>query len=682
MNAPAIRTLKTMCPMNCHPTLCGMEVTVDGDEFVEIKGDPTHPDSKGALCMRGQAAHEIVGNPKRLSTPLMRDKRSGDLREATWDEAYTRITEAMRDVAPHETAFWGGHGLAVNDYGVSVKGQVMARFAHLYGAQIWGGPMICWGLGGLGFALTGAISTSTLQDMEDHADLIIMWGTNSASQANTVKPMMAAKKRGAYVVNIDVRRADVSAFANETLIVRPGSDAALALAMMHVIIAEGLLDQAYVAANTVGFEALKAHVMEYTPEWAASETGLDATIIIALARRYAATRAATIVAGGSSMHKTGNSWKAARAIACLPALTGAYGQPGGGMGVRHGVHSHGRQLNNTVPPRGDGPWVPNDMEAMLQAMEDRRVKVMLTFGSNMLSSFADSNRAIAAIEKTDLFTTFDIFLNETGRTHADIVLPSTIWLEELGCKATGGHLHLTDIALPPTADARPLYRVIPELASLTGVADVYPWASHEDAIDAVINTPSTNHATVAKMRANGGRIALNVSASAYDDLKFDTPSGKIEFVSDKAEKMGLPALPVQGDTPVGEAPLYLAHGRAWTHFHAFYNHGRALPTLAERDPEPELWINPEDADACSVTDRAKIELKSENGVFEAFAKLTDQVPPGTVWMHDGWFGLNRLTNSRAAVPDTALDGFGFTVGQSDYQAEVEVRLVKSAVAPL
>ena len=165
--------------------------------------------------------------------------------------------------------------------------------------------------------------------------------------------------------------------------------------MMHVIIAEGLLDQAYVAANTVGFEALKAHVMEYTPEWAASETGLDATIIIALARRYAATRAATIVAGGSSMHKTGNSWKAARAIACLPALTGAYGQPGGGMGVRHGVHSHGRQLNNTVPPRGDGPWVPNDMEAMLQAMEDRRVKVMLTFGSNMLSSFADSNRAIA-----------------------------------------------------------------------------------------------------------------------------------------------------------------------------------------------------------------------------------------------------------------------------------------------
>lgn len=674
MNAPATRTLKTMCPMNCHPTLCGMEVTVAGDTFVGIKGDPTHPDSRGSLCMRGQAAHEIVGNAKRLTRPLMRDKRGGALREATWDEALARITTAMSAVERHETALWGGHGLAANDYGVSVKGQIMARFAHLYGAQIWGGQMICWGLGGLGFGLTGAISTSTLADMEAHAELIIMWGTNSASQANTVKPLMAAKKRGAYVVNIDIRRADISAFADETLIIRPGSDAALALAMMHVIMGEGLGDDAFIAANTIGFDELASHVAQYTPEWAAAETGLKAEVITALARRYAATKASTIVAGGSSMHKTGGAWKGARAIACLPALTGAYGQPGGGMGVRHGVHSHGRKLNSIVPPREDGPWVPNDMEAILKAMEDRRVKVMLTFGSNMLSSFADSERAKAAVAKTDLFTTFDIFLNETGRTHADIVLPSTIWLEEIGCKATGGHIHLSDTALPPTAEARPLYRVIPDLAARLGVADAYPFASQEEAIDAVIRHPSTGDATVAKMRANGGRVALNVSASAYDDLKFDTPSGKIEFVSEKAAKMGLPALPVPGETPKGARPLYLAHGRAWTHFHAFYDHGRALPTLAERDPEPELWISPGDAGARGIADRAPIRLSNDTARFDAVAKVTDQVPDGTVWMHDGWFGLNGLTTSRAALPETALSGFPFTVGQSDYQAEVEVSL--------
>lgn len=675
MNAPATRILKTMCPMNCHPTLCGMEVTVEGDRFIGIKGDPTHPDSKGALCMRGQAAHEIVGNDKRLTVPLMRDERGGDLRKATWDEAYDRITSAMGAVENHEVALWGGHGLAVNDYGVSVKGQVMARFAHLYGAQIWGGPMICWGLGGFGFGLTGAINTSTLADMEANAELIIMWGTNSASQANTVRPLMAAKKRGAYVVNIDIRRADVSAFADETLIVRPGSDAALALAMMNVIIAEGVGDDAFIASHTLGFEELKADVVRYTPDWAATETGLDAEVIIALARRFAATRAATIVAGGSSMHKSGNGWKAARAIACLPALTGAYGQPGGGMGVRHGVHSHGRQLNSIVPPRtGDGPWTPGDMEAILSAMEDRRVKVMLTFGSNMLSSFADAGRTAKALANTDLFTTFDIFLNETGRAYADIILPSTIWLEELGCKATGGHIHLSDTALPPIGEARPLYRIIPEIAERVGVADVYPWASHEDAINAVINNPSMGNATVAKMRANGGRVALNVSASAYDDLKFDTPSGKIEFVSDKARRMGLPALPVPGETPKGERPLYLAHGRAWTHFHAFYDHGRALPTLAERDPEPELWISPSDAKARGIKDRAAIRLENAKGAFDAVAKVTDQAPEGTVWMHDGWFGLNTLTESQAALPETALNGFAFTVGQSDYQAEIEVTL--------
>ncbi len=443
--------------------------------------------------------------------------------------------------------------------------------------------------------------------------------------------------------------------------------------MMNVIISEDLGDEDFIAANTVGYDEFAAHVADFTPVWAAAETGLDADVIIALARRYAGTKAATIVAGGSSMHKSGNAWKAARAIACLPALTGAYGQPGGGMGVRHGVHSHGRKLNSVVPPRsGDGPWVPDDMEAVLSAMEDRRVKVMLTFGSNMLSSFADASRTAAALTQTDLFTTFDIFLNETGRAHADIILPSTIWLEELGCKATGGHIHLSDTALPPTGEARPLYRVIPELAERAGVADVYPWDSHEEAINAVINNPSMGDATVAKMRANGGRVALNVSASAYDDLKFDTPSGKIEFVSDKARRMGLPALPVPGETPKGERPLYLAHGRAWTHFHAFYDHGRALPTLAERDPEPELWISPADASTRGIEDRAAIRLQNTKGAFDAVAKVTDQVPEGTVWMHDGWFGLNALTESRAALPETALNGFPFTVGQSDYQAEVEV----------
>ena len=675
MNAPERRFHRTMCPMNCHPTLCGMKVETEGDRLVAITGDETHPDSHGFLCIRGESAHQIIGNPERLLKPLIRRQRGADdWREASWDEAMEMIADRIRAVRPDQVGIWGGHGLAVNDYGVSVKGQLLARFANLYGAQTWNGAMICWGLGGFGFGITGALDVSTKRDLGENAEMIVLWGANFTSQANSTKYVADAKARGAKIVCIDVRRTEAMAMADVKLVIRPGTDVALALAVMHVLIRDGLTDADFIAEHTVGFSDLKPHINSFTPDWAAAETGLSAEAIEDFARAYGTTRPATIVAGGSSLHKGRNSWLAARAIGCLPALVGDYGVPGGGMGPRHGVHATGRGLGDvTARDRRAAPQtIPAQMPELIRAMEDGRIKVMLTPGANMVSSFPDPDRVAAALGKTDLVVCHDLFMSETARRAADIILPSTSWLEEIGVKATEGHIHLCETILPAPGDARPVYEVIRDLADRLGVEDFYPWTGHENVIDAVLAHPATGHATVAAMRGEGGRRALDISHHAYPDRRFGTPSGKIEFRSDLAASMGLPALPVSPDPAPEAGPLRLAQGRAWTHFHSFYDQGRAIPALAEREPGPELWISPDDAAARGITAGDAVRLSNLRGAFEAKAKVTRQAPVGTVWLHDGWAGFNQLMDPSDVLPVAALDHFPFSVGQADYSAEVEV----------
>ncbi|TMA21118.1 MAG: hypothetical protein E6J84_01145 [Deltaproteobacteria bacterium] len=167
--------------------------------------------------------------------------------------------------------------------------------------------------------------------------------------------------------------------------------------------------------------------------------------------------------------------------------------------------------------------------------------------------------------------------------------------------------------------------------------------------------------------------ALRISHVAYPDLRFDTPSGKVEFVSDRARSFGLPPLPVYEPPPASPYPLALRFGRTLNHFHAFYDHGRMLPTLAEADPEPRLWISPADASRRGISDSDTIRMFNDRGEMKARASVTDRVPPGTVWMRDGWEGLNTLTSGAALVPDAAVDLFEtFSSGQAEFEASVDV----------
>ena len=675
------KTVRTMCPMSCHPTLCGMLVQVEGDRLLSVKGDPGNPDSQGFLCIRGQASPEIFGNPNRLLHPLVRDRRSDEFRRASWDEALGRIATAIAASPAKATALWPGHGTFTTNYGTRISAQLLARFANFHGSQFWNPTMICWGLGAYGLGMTGMLETHTKEDMGEHSKLILLWGANLASQPNTARHLLAAKRRGAHVVTIDVRHTEAAAKSDEVLLIRPGTDTALALAMIHLICSEHLHDTDFVSRHTVGFEPLKWHVRNCTAEWAASVTGVSAERIAALARRYALSKPAIIVLGGSSMHKGANGWQAGRAIACLPGLTGNVGIAGGGFGPRHGSAAHGRGLGSIIEPkrRAPGTALPNQMSAFTSALCEGRLANLFLMGTNMLSSFADAGQVAAGLQRTRLVVSYDLFMNDTARRFADVVLPATAWLEELGCKMTHTHLYLMEAALAPAAQARSLYWLFKTLGERLGLEGFYPWASDEALVDAILDHPCTGHATVASLRAQGGIGALNISHVANPKLQFDTPSRRIEFFSAEAERLGLPPLPTF-DVPASPAappgtkvyPLTLTQGRTLTHFHSFYNNGRELPTLARRETEPSLWLAPADAAARQLADGAAIRVFNQRGELTARARVTDKIATGTVWMRDGWPGLNQLTAGGAVLPDAAVDLFAFSAGQASFDAMVEV----------
>ncbi len=685
------RVLKTMCPMNCHPTYCGMEVHVEGGRVVELRGDPTNPDSRGFLCQRGHAAKEIVGNPRRLLEPLARagPRGSGRWEPISWEQALDRLAGAMRAAGRQRVALWRGHGALVNE----LNRQLIPRFGNLYGCHHWNSAVVCWGLGAYGLMLTGVPEANTREDMAEHSRTILLWGANVVSQPTTAPSLRAARRRGARVIVIEVRRTETAALADEYHVVRPGSDAALALAMMHVIVAEGLVDRDFVARYTVGFDRLAQSLRERTPEWAAGIVGLPPDTIRALARRYATETPSMIVLGGSTIYKYRSGWLTSRAISCLPALIGNLGIPGGGLGPRHRAFTHGEYYADLTAAerRPPGDYIPSHMASMTQALEAGRIDVLILFGTNMLASFADADRVAAALERVGLVVAHDLFTNETIRRCADLVLPGTAWLEEIGVKDTATHVYLMDRALEPAGQCRSMTWLLRQLAERLGVRDFFPWADQEGAVDALLAAMDGGRLTVERMRREDYRYARRISHVGHPDRRFPTPSGKVEFWSERAAALGLPPLPVYEEPEESPSarpglaaryPLVFRQGRTFTAFHAFYDEGRALPSLAAAEPQPQLSISPADAAARGIEPGARIELFNDRGAFEATARVTADVPPGVVWMRDGWVGVNRLTSGTACLPPAASSAFErIPGGQASYEALVEVRVATAAQPP-
>ena len=680
------RTVRTMCPMNCHPTFCGMLVEVSEEgRMLGVKGDPENPDSRGFLCIRGRAAVEIPHNGRRLAQPLVRDGRRGEdrWRAVSWGEAIDRIVRAIEATRREGVGFWFGHGAHVT----GINRPLIMRFGHLGGMQVWNPAIVCWAMGAYGLGITGIIESNTKEDMAAHSRFVLLWGANLASQPTTAPHLVEARRRGARVVLIDVRRTEAARHADETWLIRPGTDAALALAMAHVIVAEGFVDHDFVARQTVGSEAYTEHLKPFTPEWAEGETGLAAADIRRLAREYATSRPAMIVVGGASMYKHRHGWEPGRAIATLPALTGQLGIAGGGLGPRHrsfptGDHLADLTAANRRPP---GRWVPSHMSSIAQLIKEGGLDVLLTAGTDMLNSFSDAAAVERDLERVGLIVAYDVFANDTIRRVADVVLPGTVWLEDIGIKETATHFYLMERALEPMGEARPLISVLRELAVRLAIEDFFPWPSVEAYIDALLGPQRNGTLTVGKLRELGGIAERSrLDHVPYREGHFATPSGKIEFYSERAVALGLPGLPsYTRPTRDGAAlPLEFRQGRVLTAFHSFYDNGRALPALERAEPHAELWIHPDDAAPRGIAAGGRVELWNERGRFEAVANVTADILPGVVWARDGWPGLNTLTSGEACLTPEASDGLDPRIpgGQSAYDARVEVRALSPSRA--
>ena len=262
------------------------------------KDRENNPDSRGFLCIRGQATQEIFENPKRLLQPLRRVGERGEDRweRCSWDEAYALIVDAIQRTQPERVGLWRGHGIGTTG---PTGTMLVSRLGLLGGFQLWSSSIVCWAVGGYGLGLTGTLRTNTKEDMAANSRTIVLWGATLASQPDLGPHLVEARKRGAYVVQIDMRRTEASRHADEVLLLRPGSDAALALALAQVILEEGLHDQEFIECHTLGFAPFAAHVQSCTPEWAAAITGIEPERIRTLARRYATDAPAMIVLGGS-----------------------------------------------------------------------------------------------------------------------------------------------------------------------------------------------------------------------------------------------------------------------------------------------------------------------------------------------------------------------------------------------
>jgi anaerobic selenocysteine-containing dehydrogenase len=675
------RQITTMCPMNCLPTQCGMTVEVEENKLLSLKGDVNNPDSQGFLCIRGRATHEIFENPKRLVSPLRRVGERGENRwePCSWDDAYAMIVAAIKQTQPERVGLWRGHGIGTTG---PTGNTLVTRFGLLGGFQQWATAIVCWAMGGYGLGLTGALKTNTKEDMASNARTIVLWGATLASQPDLAPHLIKARKRGAYVLHIDTRRTEASHHADDVFLLPPGTDAALALALAHTIVQEELYDQAFIDGYTLGFAQFATHIQPYTPEWAATITGIEPERIRALARRYATQSPAMIVLGGSSMFKHQHGWEPARAISCLPALTGQLGIAGGGLGPRHGASpestGYADVLADVVRKMPGKAAIPSHMTTITEAFTRGQLDVLLVLGSNMLSMFADTNELARGLAQVKLIVSYDLFMNATARRFADLVLPATAWLEDSGLKQTATHIYLMEQALTPEGECRSLVTLLRELALMLNIANVFPWHDEEDYVNAFLAAQKTETGaplTVDILRQHGGYWQKNdLSHIAYQEHRFPTPSTKIEFWSERARLAGLSPLPSYTVPEGDEYPLRFCQGRTLTAFHSFFDEGQALPTLARANAGPQLWIHPQDAQKRQISSGASIIIANKRGHFEATASVTEDILPGVVWMRDGWVGVNRVTSGAPIVSLIANDIVpGIPGGQAAYDAWVEVR---------
>lgn len=692
-----LRIVRGACPHDC-PDACATITEVRDGRAVRFYADARHATGRGWLCAKVRPYLERVYHPDRLLYPLRRvgPRGGGRWERISWDEAAAEIAARWKDII----AEYGAAAILPYSYSGTL-GLLQLRICN---ARLWNRM----GASGLARTICGIAAEKAVEHTlgarwsPDPADvlasrLVILWGHNPASAGPHFMPLLReAQRRGAHVVVIDPRRTVTARSADKHLRPRPATDGALALGLMHVLFAENLHDEPWLEANTVGWRDLRERAAAYPPDRVAAITGLDEREIVDLARRYGATKPAMLkFADGVQRH--GNGGQTVRALACLPAVVGQIGVRGGGLFYSASGYvvwdsaatDHAHECQPT-------PRVINMNRigaALLGEAQDPPIKSLYVFCANPVASSPNAGLIVEGLQRDDLFTVVhDLFMTDTAQ-YADIVLPATSQLEQVDLhKAYGNReLHYNHAAIDPVGESKSNWDVMRLLARAMGYDEPWLHESAEEAIRGVLDAtraanPLLEGVTLERLQAEGtAALAFPPGGETpFADLRFPTPSGKVELRCDAMAAYGLDPLPdyqppaefaaherhrAKGEEGASPDSLILLSGAS----HHFVSSSLAnQPSLMAKEGAPFVEINPADAAARGIAEGDTVVLENARGWCRLRAVVTDDAPPGVAVAPKGQWA--RLSPDGRNVNWTTSDALADLAGQSTFHSNlVEIR---------
>ncbi len=679
------RVVRGACPHDC-PDTCALETTVENGRAIAIRGAAAHPPTAGVLCTKVARYLERTYSDQRLLYPQRRTGRKGEGRftRISWDEALGEIAQRFTDIAGSAE---GPEGILPYSYagtmGLLQYGSMDRRFFHRLGASLLD-RTICASAGKAGWSAVIGASVGMDVEQYEHSRLILIWGSNSiTSNLHFWTQAQEAKRRGARLIAIDPYRSATAEKCHEHIALLPGTDGALAFGLMHVLIAENLVDRDYIDRHAVGFDALAARTAEWTPERAALTCGIDPAQIVALARAYGTTRPAAIRVN-YGMQRNAGGGNAMRAIACLPALVGAWRDPAGGA-LLSSSGSFPVDQNALERPdliRGNPRTI--NMTTLGDALHDANppVRAIYVYNSNPVAIAPESARVRAGFAREDLFcVVHEIFQTDTA-DFADILLPATTQLEQLDVHSSYGHLYAlaNNPAIAPLGEALPNTEVFRRLAATMGYTEACFGDSDEDLARQAWNRndPRARGLDWDHLSREGWqRLATPGGDAPFAQGGFPTPSGKCEFASASMAALGFDPLPdyVPPRESVGTNPaLAKRYPLAFISPPArnFLNSSFAnLPTFTAEQGAPTLDLHRDDAAARGIGEGDRVRIFNDRGSFHAAARIGDRARPGvavapSVW----WQKLSPDGCNANAVTSQALTDLGRAATFYDCLVEV------------
>ena len=641
--------VRAACPHDC-PDTCALLITVTDGVATEVKGDPAHPTTAGVLCTKVARYAERTYHAERLLHPMRRvgAKGEGKFERISWEEAIDTIAVKLGAIAARDPqailpySYAGTMGL--------VQGESMsARFFNQLGASNLD-RTICATAGVTGYKYTIGASIGTDIEQFQDAKLIIIWGGNPiASNLHLWTRVQEAKRRGARLIAIDPYRSLTAEKCHQHVALLPGTDAALALGMMHVLIAESLLDNDYVARHTLGFDELKERVKAWTPAHTAAVCGLDSNEVIGLAREYgqAARRGEPVaIRVNYGVQRVAGGGMAVRNIACLPALVGAWRHAAGGVQLStSGAFPADRvalqrpDLKKTPVRTINMTTIGDDLLREASPAFGPAIDAVIVYNANPLAIAPDSGKVMRGFLREDLFTVVLEHFQTDSADYADILLPATTQLEHVDAHLAYGHLYMmaNNAAIAPMGEAKPNTEIFRLLAARMGFTD--PCFSETDdqlasrAFDAT--HPRAIHFDWESLKKTGWQ-KLVVADAPFADGGFFTPSGKCEFYSATMLADGLDPVPayiapyesVASNPALAKRfPLAMISPPARNFLNSTFVNIKSLRGV---DGEPYLDIHPVDADARGIGHGDMARIFNDRGSFVARARVTEKARAGLV----------------------------------------------------